>query len=1034
LAFFCSPLAYGVFVSFLLLNGYLFYGIVQNLSDPDSAGGAPMQVFFGGSLLYWLVQLFFCAVLSMRLFAEEWRSGTLDMALSTSTTEGELVLGKYGAALVTYGALWAPTLLYAVLTEALSEAPQDPGPILAGYLGVFAAGSLLLALGLLMSALTRSQSIAAVSTLSLGGVMVSTGLFRNSVLDPSWRNLLEYLDLFGRLGDFGRGLVDTRPLVYCLSGAVFCLFAAARALSLQRSGGFSRLGEKARALFAWRGGWETWLRRVSLLLGMGALTVAIMGEWPGGFVAKSETAPRVSREGAGPAAAPAKATPTSEHPTGASSGEPAPSGPTAPSTPAKAAPTVQTPAEEKQSDPATSQGPPSAPAPPPGEKGTTADTTDNKDGAGGATEGAADKTGNTGSALADAADNEDGANQSAGYAADNEEGASQTPGRAADNEESASQSTGHAADNAGHAGTTTADTTDNKDGANQTPGHIADNEDGASQSAGHAADSAGHASPERGAAHGGAVRAASALLGILFLLFALLGNALWRGLAEAVRGGAQGAPPRRPARAALDLVNLASAVILLLSANYLASLRYLRADWTRAHFFSLSADSLELARALPSPVNAYVFLTPDDATARPLFADLQEVLAQLSSASQGSFSVEYIDPLQNRSRAEALLREYQIPPGQDLNFVLLASPALARAQTLYRDDLADYEPTAPEQAPRIARFHGESALIAALRSLTEPTPRKVYLATGHGEAAPGQDRLRALDQLALLLRDDNADLAPLSLIARAPVPNDANLLVVAGPQTAFTRDEEDALLRYLDEGGRVLLALDPIADRSRNTTADTGLERLAARWGVRLGPGIVFDATPSAHLPADGSVFAQSLLLASQAGEHPITQALGSLRVVFPNARPVELLDVKGRENVPLLFSSGAAWSETNLDPDATPQPDPADPAGPFSLAVASRDENSGGRLVVLGGVSGLLDVFVGDTSQRNPGNYHFARNVLRWLLGQDDLVSLPPKTPERLKLTLDARNASTVFWILLGGLPLLAIAIGAAVWYTRRR
>src|SRR5262245_31418706 len=102
IALFLSPLAYIVLVAFLLLNGYLFFAIVQYLSGPVGPAASPMRLFFGGSLLYWLVILFFLATISMRLLAEEARAGTLETLLTAPVSLAEIVLGKYLGALAFY--------------------------------------------------------------------------------------------------------------------------------------------------------------------------------------------------------------------------------------------------------------------------------------------------------------------------------------------------------------------------------------------------------------------------------------------------------------------------------------------------------------------------------------------------------------------------------------------------------------------------------------------------------------------------------------------------------------------------------------------------------------------------------------------------------------------------------------------------------------------------------------------------------------------------------------------------------------------
>src|SRR5215470_4827815 len=131
-AYFVSPLAYVVLFFFLVINGVVFSMILGFLNDPRAAGGRPLDAFFGGTFLFWLVLLFVGPVLTMRLLSEELRSGSIEVLMTAPISETEVVLGKYFAALTFYVALWLPTLVYAAILGRYS--PVDWGPIAAGYL------------------------------------------------------------------------------------------------------------------------------------------------------------------------------------------------------------------------------------------------------------------------------------------------------------------------------------------------------------------------------------------------------------------------------------------------------------------------------------------------------------------------------------------------------------------------------------------------------------------------------------------------------------------------------------------------------------------------------------------------------------------------------------------------------------------------------------------------------------------------------------------------------------------------------------
>lgn len=231
-AFFFSPLAYVLATLFLLINGFVFWLIVSYLTDPRAPIGAPMGLFFGQTVYFWLVLLFLTPVLTMRSLAEERNSGTLETLLTAPVTEGQIILGKFLGVLAAYVFLWLPTLVYALIVASHSE--LDWGPVAAGYLGVLGIGCLFLSVGIFASALSRSQMVAALVGFAVLVLLFSAGLVGNLLNAGVLRDALGYLDLWQHMGDFGKGIVDTRPLIYYLSATVLFLFLASRALETRK--------------------------------------------------------------------------------------------------------------------------------------------------------------------------------------------------------------------------------------------------------------------------------------------------------------------------------------------------------------------------------------------------------------------------------------------------------------------------------------------------------------------------------------------------------------------------------------------------------------------------------------------------------------------------------------------------------------------------------------------------------------------------------------------------------------------------------
>jgi ABC-2 type transport system permease protein len=236
-AYFFSPVAYVVLTLFLWLQGYAFFVFIQFLNQPTAPAGSPMQLFFGGTFLFWLALVMVCALLPMRLLAEESRSGTLELLLTAPVTSTQVVLGKWLAAVGFYVVLWLPTLVYVALLWTMAPQTHRPalGPIASGYLGTLLVGSAGLALGTFASALTSNQIVAAVTTFVglLGLVLV--GLLELFVESEAARGVIAHLNLLEHMEDFGKGIVDTRSVVYLASVAIAGLVGAVQLLDWKRS-------------------------------------------------------------------------------------------------------------------------------------------------------------------------------------------------------------------------------------------------------------------------------------------------------------------------------------------------------------------------------------------------------------------------------------------------------------------------------------------------------------------------------------------------------------------------------------------------------------------------------------------------------------------------------------------------------------------------------------------------------------------------------------------------------------------------------
>ncbi|MBI2866573.1 MAG: ABC transporter permease subunit [Chloroflexi bacterium] len=220
LAYFASPVAYVVAAVFLVVTGYFF------AADLLARQMANLRGFLSPASF---VLLLVAPMLTMRLFAEEQKMGTLELLLTNPVRDIEVVLGKYLASLATLAVMLALTFYYPLLLYWFGD--PDTGPILTGYLGLFLLGAAMMAIGLLASSLSANQIVAAV----LGfGLLILLWVVGSLGLPGLPGAVLSYISLPDRFNDFVWGIIDTQNILYYLSVAAMFVFLTVRSLEMRR--------------------------------------------------------------------------------------------------------------------------------------------------------------------------------------------------------------------------------------------------------------------------------------------------------------------------------------------------------------------------------------------------------------------------------------------------------------------------------------------------------------------------------------------------------------------------------------------------------------------------------------------------------------------------------------------------------------------------------------------------------------------------------------------------------------------------------
>lgn len=239
-AYFVSPVAWVLLAMFAFLSGYftlIATGEAMTQTLRSQMMGQPMAMNINQFIIapvfgnISVVSLLLIPLMTMRLFAEEKRQGTIELLLTSPVYEWELILGKFLAACIMYGSMLLVLLIdYSFL---FAYGTPDWKPVATGFLGVFLMGATLLSLGAFISSLTNNQIVAGAIGfgLALGLWLLS---WATAFGDSTFVQLLNYLSIVSHLQSFSRGVIDTKDVVYYLSFIFFGLFLTVRSIESLR--------------------------------------------------------------------------------------------------------------------------------------------------------------------------------------------------------------------------------------------------------------------------------------------------------------------------------------------------------------------------------------------------------------------------------------------------------------------------------------------------------------------------------------------------------------------------------------------------------------------------------------------------------------------------------------------------------------------------------------------------------------------------------------------------------------------------------
>jgi ABC-type uncharacterized transport system involved in gliding motility auxiliary subunit len=322
--------------------------------------------------------------------------------------------------------------------------------------------------------------------------------------------------------------------------------------------------------------------------------------------------------------------------------------------------------------------------------------------------------------------------------------------------------------------------------------------------------------------------------------------------------------------------------------------------------------------------------------------------------------------------------------------------------------------------------------------------RKVYFTQGHGERDTAGSDPQGYNAIAMALGHENYTLDKVVLAQQGSVPDDASIVVVAGPKIDFFPAEIDALKKYLDKAGKLLVEIDP-PDKPDSQPL-TNLVALAHDWGFDVGTNVVVDASGMGKLIGTDA----SVPVVSTYPPHAITERF-QLLTAFPLARSVAPVSggVNGHTPQSIAETGPRSWAEADIKGLMTTGQVSLDEAkgdkkGPVSIAAAvSATSTAAGettpppgdtapkpetRVVVFGDSD-----FVANSGLGIQGNRDLFLNTLGWLSQQENLIAIRPKEADDRRLTLTATQQQNIMWLSLVIIPGFIFASGVYTWWRRR-
>ena len=449
------------------------------------------------------------------------------------------------------------------------------------------------------------------------------------------------------------------------------------------------------------------------------------------------------------------------------------------------------------------------------------------------------------------------------------------------------------------------------------------------------------------------------------------------------------------------------AIGLIAAGNYLLAQKNLSLDMTQSGVHSLSPQSLNVLKSLDANVRVTGFFEKSD-TVYGLF---ERYAARYEKESP-------------RIEFRTFHPSYHVEQVRQYKVASDSPPIVVETYWDTPEKKREYR-----FALSMQDLHHEELITNAIIQVAQAKRIKIYVLGGHGELDAVDTGPKGLQETMTDLRNEGYAPVPLNLASVHKIPDDADVIVIPGPQASLLPPELNALQKYLERGGRVCVLLQPEAEH--------GLDALLGKYGIQANSDIVVDISPY------GGIYGDRTAVAVEASNHPIVADFKNAISIFPRSRTLSINPGTGAQSDWLLKTGEQTWGETDFDglSQGIAEWNAGEVRGPVTLAIAASlrppkskertaaEDIRGSKIVVFGDAD-----FISNQFRRIGANRNLFLNAVAWLAESNERIAIRPRSRGGNGLLLSPSQREGIAFFVLYLLPVSLLCLGLGIWLVRRQ